>query len=1117
MQREAKTAFQETGINYLHLALGFLSWRDSESSERERLSPLVLIPIEIQKTSDARTAQAKFVIRWTEDDIASNLCLMKKLERDFGLDLPTFDLESSPEAYFTEVLKRTAKYPSWRVKREALIGFFSFHKLSMYSDIDPRRWNFETEKQESSLVGQIICGSESHITDTGLYANDYDIDHHELGDKILLPMDADSSQHSALCDIRAGKSLVIEGPPGTGKSQTIANAIADAIGAGKTVLFVAEKLTALQVVGHRLEDIGLRDFCLELHSDAASPRHVYEGLRERLANEFESPRQLEEAQEKIRRVKSKLNDFVTEMGQSVTPINIPLYTALWRLIDLRNEGAQFLRDFEAPNLNREAFQDAKQLLDAFGKSLILHPNPRENPWWGFFPSALAAQRTTEITDQLTKIHSSAIDLKSTAEKLADELHATKKDVLNAAQGTTLDSLRKLHSSTPKCSTETLLKLNSDKLRLEVTQFITQQEEVENKTRNLELEHEVTYVTLSEAQAPLRELTDQFSSIEMTPKQIQEILPKLGRVSAPASTSTMLDLKLLNTPALRQSYATIDCEVESLSANDLANHLAWATDCASALGDLKEAASRCARLTKEHARNSAELETQLRLHQLMRHPIVSTDACATHAQFTEKGRQDFKAAKRRSDELLEARSSAERVFHLPSLPDTETLKAIVKTLRRKHSTWTRHFDPKYRKARSTLSEFSQLDNKLSMRAWIRELDKLVSYVRDVESYNTDDSLKQSLGSYFRGMETDWDQLKTVFDWSNTVHQLGLNADEILHVLQNKQDVISKHETAQYKKEVDKFRQCFNSDNKKKPTATISKKPDRTDFDVLQETVENFQAMIEEQISTLAKQSTRLMELTQNHNLADVSLSKIKTLLNETEDIASKENHLNTASVWPNLTESDLYTTVKETPKEISSSCTWANALKCALDVYSSQTYSHVVAEDPTEQLASIVSSVEAARTHQSNLESAMDSLKNMATIDDNWIDLTVNGVLGGLADEKTARVLAAASEIKDWALFSQALLACREKKLDRYCLAAIDGMIAPEQISASFQLTELGRHVEIAIGASSLLSRISGANLDTWRLEFQELDREIRDLNRQQIACQAAQRDIPAGNGRGPSR
>ena len=97
--------------------------------------------------------------------------------------------------------------------------------------------------------------------------------------------DADASQHSAIIDVMKGENLVIEGPPGTGKSQTIANIIANALGSDKnaSILFLSEKLAALEVVKRRLDKAGIGEFCLELHSEKSSPKRVMESLTERLA------------------------------------------------------------------------------------------------------------------------------------------------------------------------------------------------------------------------------------------------------------------------------------------------------------------------------------------------------------------------------------------------------------------------------------------------------------------------------------------------------------------------------------------------------------------------------------------------------------------------------------------------------------------------------------------------------------------------------------------------------------------------------------------------------------------------------------------------------------------
>ena len=348
IRRMSKSFIEETGVNQLHLSLGFLSWTSNDDNdEKQQLSPLILIPISIQETD--RNGEKCFTVSWTEDDITGNLSLIDRLDQDFQLKIDDFDIEDPEEekeidveAYFKSVKELTLKHhPDWILKREACIGFFSFQKLSMYKDLDPQNWNYNSDEPSIRNTHGIIFGAarEEHQANVSQYADDYSIDAHATAKDISLPLDADSSQHSALCDIHEGKNLVIEGPPGTGKSQTIANAIANAIASGKTVLFVAEKLTALQVVYERLADIGLGDFCLQLHSQKASPKSVYESLRKRIERKFRRKGDIDRCRIQLERQKSRLNKYVEKMAEKRSPYNESLNKMIWRAISLRNKGA----------------------------------------------------------------------------------------------------------------------------------------------------------------------------------------------------------------------------------------------------------------------------------------------------------------------------------------------------------------------------------------------------------------------------------------------------------------------------------------------------------------------------------------------------------------------------------------------------------------------------------------------------------------------------------------------------------------------------------------------------------------------------------------------------------
>ena len=258
---KSRTWVQETGMSVLQLAFGFLEWSDEVQVE-SAFAPLILLQVELRKK---RTSQgAHFSIVGTGDEPELNAVLAEKLRIDFAMELPSFD-GSSPEAYLAEVTKILPKKRNWRVRRQVAIGVFPSARMAMYHDLDPRQPHFP----DSNIVRSLLAGSEA--TGASPFADEYEVDEPAVESKVpCLVMDADSSQFSALADISDGKNLAIEGPPGTGKSQTIVNAIAAALREGKKVLFVAEKLAALNVVKARLEAVGLGEFLLPLQAEKSA-------------------------------------------------------------------------------------------------------------------------------------------------------------------------------------------------------------------------------------------------------------------------------------------------------------------------------------------------------------------------------------------------------------------------------------------------------------------------------------------------------------------------------------------------------------------------------------------------------------------------------------------------------------------------------------------------------------------------------------------------------------------------------------------------------------------------------------------------------------------------------
>lgn len=298
-------SIQAYGIKPLYLALGFLQWFEAEQADTQRIAPLILIPIEIKREKvtvreaitpgdqdfDARSSgtqyrtvtRYRFSITYTDDPIVPNLSLQAKLLRDFDLVLPELPGEGEdiePEVYFQRVRGMLARSPDrrWTVKRVCSIGFFNFTKEVIHEDLGNPGW---TEDGAGSQLIEMLTGSQDTLAVRNFEQHDIE-QMHAKGD-LPLVYDADSSQCAAIRAALEARTLVVHGPPGTGKSQSITNLIGAAMAQGLRVLFVAAKDEALKVVADRLERAGLGPFLLSLYSHKTRPMEVLENIRTRVA------------------------------------------------------------------------------------------------------------------------------------------------------------------------------------------------------------------------------------------------------------------------------------------------------------------------------------------------------------------------------------------------------------------------------------------------------------------------------------------------------------------------------------------------------------------------------------------------------------------------------------------------------------------------------------------------------------------------------------------------------------------------------------------------------------------------------------------------------------------
>jgi very-short-patch-repair endonuclease len=318
LRSNARTAIQESGSNMLFLAFGFLQWFDklagNAAEQRPHHAPLILVPVSIEADSSARGPR-KLALAWTGEDMQDNLSLRRKLKNDFGLTLPELADDEPPEEYFRRVRQEITGQANWTIRRFVMLALIkNAGKLLLYLDLDPDRWP-ETGKPADHPTVRALLGGNAPPPRPGPGRDDHDT-WRKIDLELPLVDRADASQANALLRALAGDNLVIQGPPGTGKSQTIANLIAAALDQGKTVLFMSEKLAALEVVRRRLREAGLGDFCLELHSHRTRKKAFFEDIAARLnKSPIGEPGQFEHALATLGRRRTELDDYVRAIGR----------------------------------------------------------------------------------------------------------------------------------------------------------------------------------------------------------------------------------------------------------------------------------------------------------------------------------------------------------------------------------------------------------------------------------------------------------------------------------------------------------------------------------------------------------------------------------------------------------------------------------------------------------------------------------------------------------------------------------------------------------------------------------------------------------------------------------
>ncbi len=353
LMRRNKEADEESGTKILYLALGFLKWYTREDGV-EHFAPLVLQPVQLKKSKGG----SGYSILLTDEESSVNATLLEYLKQEFNIDIRGLG-GAIQGLKISEILAmvrmEVVGMRNWEVFDDVYLAAFAFARYQMWNDLRENIGEFSKNKIIDALLNNTILvgeGGEGNVKEDDLPP-----------ESVLTPLLADGTQWEAIAASKSGKSFVLHGPPGTGKSQTITNIIANALYEGKRVLFVAEKQAALSVVKKRLDGIGIGDFCLELHSNKTNKTEVLQRLTSTLALASEKNEvRLSEKSTSIAKLKEELSDPLVALHKK-RRLGVSVYEAL--LICLRNKNAPDIMNIESTfydGLTKEKIESYEQMM-----------------------------------------------------------------------------------------------------------------------------------------------------------------------------------------------------------------------------------------------------------------------------------------------------------------------------------------------------------------------------------------------------------------------------------------------------------------------------------------------------------------------------------------------------------------------------------------------------------------------------------------------------------------------------------------------------------------------------------------------------------------------------------
>ncbi len=519
IQKTARTAIEETGVNIAYMVFGFIQWTESDNSETTYRAPLLLMPITIKNES----ALEPYHVKTEGDEFILNPTFKYKVFSEYGIELPEYNDEGITE--YLNKIRELVSSLKWSVLAESKIGIFSFLKINMYTDLKENSLKIEKNEIVKSLLGKSLSQEEQMPMQI--------IDLSDLKNVV----DCDSSQAEAISLAKSGKSFVLQGPPGTGKSQTITNLIAESLNDGKKVLFVSEKLAALSVVYDKLKKAGLEDFCLELHSHKANKKEFIDELCRTLKesrSNLSSSADIHTQERK--RTQKDLNEYAKELHVKREVINRSLYE-LYSEYSRYKDVPEFYYPFKEIESKGDSFLREGELL--FNEYQAYVPtigyNYKFNAWYGYRGQDFSYQTKLLLKENMQKLLSFLPKFNDLSFKSERDFYIK---IKNISQAENLNKLIEVIISSPFIKAE-LLTENLKKVYEKVEKLKEKADEIYEIRKNVLVEYD-------------KELLD-VDPIERYKKLSREYKGALKRAFSSDYKKIIKDLKLCKNDGVKPKY------------------------------------------------------------------------------------------------------------------------------------------------------------------------------------------------------------------------------------------------------------------------------------------------------------------------------------------------------------------------------------------------------------------------------------------------------------------------------------------------------------------------------------------------------------------------------------